>query len=386
MIKYINKSVVKNKTILLKVDFNINLNKKGHFKIKAVLPTIDFLIKNGAKKIVLMTHLGRPKGREMKLSTKLIKKQVEEVIGRKVSFLDNYSKKDKIEKSEKGSIFLLENLRFWPEENKNTKSFAKSLASLGDVFVNDAFGVSHRNQASSSAIVNFLPSYGGLLLKEEIKNLDKVRKNFKKPLVLVLGGAKIASKLPLLQKFSKSAQYILLGGGVANSVLESLGWEMGRSLSDPDLAEELIKDPSFQKKVVLPEDFLVAKSLKSKKSEKRYFWDIKEKEMALDIGPEAIKNFKEIISNAKTIIFNGPLGYTPNPIFEKSTKEIAKAISKSSAFSVVGGGDTVNVLSSFKMVKKFGFVSTGGGAMLEYLAGKDLPALKSLGLSKNKKM
>lgn len=388
MIKYIKKTDIKNKVVLLRVDLNVDLskaNKEDSFRLQSISPTIDFLIQSGAEKIILMSHLSRPKGEDKKLSLKNILKKLENALDKEVIFLDGYpttlKNKQKISQSARGSIFLLENIRFWPGEAKNSETFAKDISQLADVFINDSFATCHRKQASLVAITKFLPSFGGLLLKKELTNLSKIKdanKKIKRPLVLILGGVKISDKLPILEKFSNTADYILLGGGPANSVLTAFNWPTGKSLADKLTGEKIIKNINFLKKLVLPEDFLIAQSVKARKSIKRSFWEIKEKEIALDIGPDSIKVFEEIISFAGTVVWNGPLGYTPNDVFGISTKKIAQAIAKSSALSIVGGGDTIEVLAKLKLLNKFNFVSTGGGAMLHYLADEEMPGLDAL--------
>ena len=260
-----------------------------------------------------------------------------------------------------GSIFLLENLRFLPGEEKNDEKFAKQLASLGDLYINDAFAVSHRANASVEAITKFLPSYAGLLMEKEIENLNKAIKKPKKPFVIILGGAKISDKLGIIKNFKQKADKFLIGGGIANTFLVAEGLPIGNSIFEEKMvpeAKKLLKLP----KIILPVDYAI------------------ENKKILDIGPQTVENYASIIKKAKTIIWNGPMGYFENPKFAKASKAIAEAVIKSKAFVVIGGGETTAIIHNSKFIihnSKL-FISTGGGAMLEYLAGKKLPGIEAL--------
>ncbi len=373
---------VKNKKVFVRVDFNIDLDKDGKilsdFRVRAVIPTIKFLLEAGADKIIMASHLGKPKGKEEKLSLKSIAGYLGGLLGKDVLFLDDCigeKIKQEINNSPTGSVILLENLRFYEGEENNDEQFAKQLADLADIYVNDAFGVCHRANASVVAITKFLPSYAGLLLEREIENLNKVRDNFEKSLVLILGGAKISTKLPLIKKFSEKADNILLGGGLANTVLKARGGEIGKSLFEPELLSEAAM---LSGNIIMPIDFLVGNSLKDNQARVVSVEKVVENDWILDIGPNSLDNFINIIQNAKIIIWNGPLGYFENPIFAKGTNSIIKAISESRAFSVVGGGETLLALEKTKAFDKMNFVSTGGGAMLAYLSDEEMPGLKFL--------
>jgi phosphoglycerate kinase len=369
-------------TCLLRVDFNIQ-SPKDIFRLEAALPTIKFLIKKRAK-IVLLSHRGRPKGYDRTLSLKPIAKIFSRLLKKPIKFIDFnigtpdlpkltsilkrsdvLKLKNQISTASVGSIFLLENLRFLPAEEKNSTKLAKQLASLGTIYINDAFAVSHRKNASVVAIAKFLPSYAGLLLEKELKNLDKAIKKPRQPLVLIMGGAKISDKINLIKKFLTKAKYILIGGGLANTMLKARGIDIGDSLFEPRMitsAKRLLK----YKKIILPNDLLVHRN------------------KILDIGHLTIERFSEIINKAKTIIWNGPMGYFEDKRFTKGSIAIVNAIIKNKAFAVVGGGETTALFTSaisnyqFLISKKRLFVSTGGGAMLEYLAGKKLPGIKVL--------
>jgi len=383
--KFINEAEIKNKKILLRVDFNVDLDENGKilsdFRMRAVLPTINYLIENGASKIIVISHLGEPKEREGKLSLRPVAEHLSQLLNKPVLFLaDCIGDKIKKEINQAGdaALLFLENLRFYPEEKKNDEQFAKELASLADIYVNDAFGVCHRNNASVSAVTKFLASFGGLLLKKELENLNKVMVSPVKPLVLILGGAKISTKLPLIKNFSGLADKILLGGAIANTFLKANGFGVGRSLVENEMIAEAAQIGSAKTELVLPGDFLVGESTAASKAVVRRLGAVGEGEWILDIGPVSVQMCVDIIQKAKTIIWNGPMGYFENPIFSEGTKEILKAIVGSSAFSVVGGGDTLTVLEESGLLEKISFVSTGGGAMLSYLAQEEMPGLKAL--------
>jgi phosphoglycerate kinase len=391
MIQFIsNRLNFKNKKVLLRVDYNVEIkNNKivDDFRIRKSLKTINFL-KNKAKVVILMSHLGDPKGFDEKFSLKLVASHLSKILNRKIYFITDFENYKKIIDSlPKGSIVLLENLRFHKGEKENSKSFAQKLANLGDIYINDAFSVSHRNNASVCKITEFLPSYGGLLLKEELKNLEKIKNNFKKPFVVILGGAKLKDKLPLIKNFLKTSDYILIGGGMANTFLKSQNIEIGRSLVDSSLLE-ISKKLLKNKKIILPIDFIISSNYRNIKIFNPFKDKISKSEAILDIGPETVLKFSNLISKAQTIFFNGPLGYFENKNFAKGSLKIAQSILKNKkALKVVGGGETIALFnqttSNLEKIPNL-FVSTGGGAMLEYLANKKLPALEALKISKIK--
>ena len=381
--KLVKTAEIKNKKVFLRVDFNVDLDERGNilsdFRIKAAIPTIQYLQTVGADKIIIASHLGKPKGKEEKLSLKYVAEHLGKLLNQSIVFLsDCYGEeiKAEIEKTPKQSVIVLENLRFYEEEEKNDVDFAKKLANLADVYVNDAFGVCHRENASIAAITGFLPSFAGLLLEKEIENLNRVKDSFEKPLVLILGGAKISTKLPLIKKFLDKADKILLGGGLANTILKARGKEIGKSIFESELLGEAQK-LNFDN-IILPNDFLIGNSLQDNQTRVVAADNIGLDDWVLDVGPDSLNQFLEIIKTAKTIIWNGPLGYLENPVFAKATEEIIKAIANSQAFSVVGGGETLLALERTKSFEKMSFVSTGGGAMLSYLSGEELPGLKYL--------
>lgn len=373
----LSKKDLENKTCLLRVDLNVlefARRQNIHPRVLAILPTIEFLIKNGAK-VIILSHRGRPKTvQSSKLKVEnykqfslkpfteilsfLLKKPMHFIDLKEFGFLDKI--KGKIRNSTAGSVFLLENLRFWPGEEKNDVKFAQKLAFLGDFYVNDAFAVSHRKNASVAAITRFLPSCAGLLLEKEIKNLSAIMKNPKKPMVVVLGGAKTSDKIGVIKNLYKKTDYFLLGGGLANTIFAAQGIPIGDSLYERKIdAGKIMRQ--FGKKIFLPADVAV------------------EKRKILDIGPKAIEKYSKIIKNAKTAVWNGPMGYFENSRFANGSEAIAEAITANKkSFSIIGGGETISLMSNIKRKTPNVFLSTGGGAMLEYLSGKKLPGLEAL--------
>ncbi len=326
---------LRNKICLLRLDFNTEDN----WRMDASLPTIRFLLAK-CKSVVILSHKGRPAGFDNSLSMRPISKILSRKLKKQAVFVPHFRFQEignLVRSSPKGSLFLLENLRFLNGEAENSGTLAGHLSRLGDIFVNDAFAVSHRSNASVVAITKFMPSYAGLELEAEIENLSRVMKNPKRPLVVVLGGAKIADKLRVYDNLKSRASAFLIGGALNDALIAKLD----------------------KPKIVLPSDFL------------------KDGGMVRDIGPETVKKFCEIIKGAKTVIWNGPLGDIGDRRFKKGTAEIAKCVVKKK-FSIAGGGETVMFLKKMKLAEKIGFISTGGGAMLDFLAGKKLPGIEAL--------
>lgn len=398
MIRFItSKTRLENKTVLLRVDFNVNI-KNGKiiddYRVQRVLPTIKFLLKK-AKKVIVVSHRGSfEKENDYTLSLAPIAEHLSRLIGRKVYFfsMDLAAVGQIIQGLPPGSLALLENIRWQEGERENSVHLAKKLAAFAEVFVNDAFGESHRKVASLVAITRYLPSFGGLLLQEEIKHLDILKEKAKRPFVVILGGAKLKTKLPLIRSFLKNADYILLGGGLANTFLKAKGVEIGKSVHDDSFlqnAKALLKN----RKILIPVDWIIAKSLLSKEKELRAS-GLSNKEYILDIGPKTIQQYKDIIAKAQTIFWNGPMGFVENPVFRIGSEAVLNAIlANKKADKVVGGGDTIELIFNYsretrpRMVKRLLiapklFLSTGGGAMLSYLAGQKLPGIEALKKSK----
>jgi phosphoglycerate kinase len=341
--KRIQEADIKNKKVLLRADFNVaveNGKAKETFKIAACKDSVAYLLRQGAK-VALVSHLGRPEGNaDPEFSLAQIKGDIEKILGIKIVFIgDCIGEKVKtgLENLAGGEVMLLENVRFYPGEEANDANFSQQLAENFEVFVNDAFSVCHRDQASVTGVTKFLPSFAGLWLQKEIENLEKVKNAPEHPAVAIIGGAKIETKLPLINNFEAKYDHILVGGKIANEA------------ADQGL--------QFSEKVVLPVDSAPGK---------------------LDIGPETIEKFKNIISSAKTIVWNGPVGKFEEKPNDTGTVAILEAVISSGAYSLMGGGESVEILEERGDMDKISFVSTGGGAMLEYLSGNNLPGIEAL--------
>lgn len=382
----IDKKQVENKSVFLRVDFNVPLTKNNDllsdYRIEAALPTIQYLIKQKAK-IVLATHLGNPEGFDESLSTDKLLAALKNLVGVKISKASdfNFSELKKLtSRLQGGDILLLENLRFHKGEVGNDADFAKSLSELAEIYVNDAFGVIHRAHASIVSLPKFLPSYAGFLMDKEVKILGEVFESKVRPLTFVVGGGKATTKDKFLKKIVKEADFILIGGVLANVFLKSKGYIIGRSKAD----EKSIKFVSGLKfkpgQLVLPDDFITGDIIdESARTRVVDRLGIKDREYFLDIGPESLKKFAAVIEKSKIVIWSGPLGYYEVSKFAQGTLTLGKILAFSKAQKIIGGGDLIAALSEFVKGKKFDHVSTGGGAMLEFLAGERLPGLEALG-------
>ena len=380
-----------NKKILLRLDLNVPLidNKiTDSTRIDKIIPTLKFLMSQNTK-IIIISHVGRPKGEvvnelslgpicdnlKIKLSQniKLISKNIKEI-----------SSKDLFD-SDDEKIVMLENIRFYPEEEKNNPKFAKQIASLADIYVNDAFSCSHRAHASIDEITNFLPCYSGLQLDLEVDALKKITSEIKKPITCIIGGSKVSTKINIIKNLIPKFDNIIIVGGMANNIIKYMGNNIGESLqeenSDTIIKEIISLSETENCKIIYPQDALVGKNLNGNPQTKELS-EISSDEMILDIGPKTIGIIKDIIDKSNTILWNGPAGYFENPSFANGSIEIAKKIIENNKsnkiYSVAGGGDTVSLLNSLNAVNDFNFVSTAGGAFLEYLEGKELPGIKAL--------
>ena len=390
--KTLNDINFQNKTVLLRADLNVPLDDQlkitNTARIRGFAPTAKKIIEAGGK-IVLISHLGRPKGEaNPKFSLKSVQEEVAEETGTTVHFAADCigDEAERMAKELKGGeILLLENLRFHAGEKSGDSEFAKKLAGLADIYVNDAFGTAHRAHASMVAVADLLTEKAaGLLMEKEIEYFEKALVNPKRPLCVVLGGAKISSKLPVLQNLSGKADAIIIGGAMANTFLAQAGADVGTSLYEPEMFGEvagllkILEDNSC--KLHLPIDFKVAKAFSATAADATVAAnEIPVDMMALDIGPKSAKNFAEVIMGMATIVWNGPMGACENPAFAEGTLALTKAIADSSALSVVGGGDTVAAVEQMKLAEHFDFLSTGGGAFLELMEGKELPGIVALG-------
>jgi len=378
---------ISGQSVLMRVDFNVPINEGkilDDFRIQRVLPTIKFLKEKKVKRIILISHLGQPTSSDQKqFSLQPVVSCLERLLEEKVSFITTLvgkGLKEEIEELPGNSIILLENIRFYKEEKENNKDFAKELAEIADCFVNEAFSVCHREAASLCAITEFLPSYSGILLEQELINLDRITQKAEHPLVVILGGAKIKDKISVIEKFKDKADYILLGGLMANTILKANGFCIGESLYDEGAFAQAEKMGIGKAELILPSDFMVLD--KDNKMQTKESGNISESDKIFDIGPKTCNTFSRIVLKAKTVFFNGPMGKFEQEGFSNGTNKIIDAIIKNKlAFSIIGGGETITCLKSFN--PKFQgsdstFFSTGGGAMLKYLAGEPLPGLMAL--------
>jgi len=388
----LNKNLnLEGKKVLLRVDLNVPM-KNGAIteisRIEKIIPTINLLLEKQAK-IIIISHIGRPKGKVVKeMSLKPISEKLSSLLKREVLFNEDLISENtalEINKISNGSIIMLENIRFNEGEELNDSEFSKKISDLGDVYINDAFSCSHRSHASVEGITKYIPSYFGLQIIEEISALKKITSEIKKPVSLIIGGSKISTKIKIINNLIKKFNNIIIVGGMANTMLKHTGTNIGKSICENDcttLIKEIIENSKkYNCEITIPKDVIVSKSLDGTGKEKNIN-QIEENEMILDIGTKTISSIETIINNSKTVLWNGPAGYFENPNFQNGTKKILELISKKTKndkiFSVAGGGETVAAINKFKKFDSFTFVSTAGGAFLEYLEGKTLPAIKAL--------
>ncbi len=375
----------RDKRTIVRCDFNVPIKDKkivDNFRIKEILPTINYLIEEKAK-IILISHLDSPKSKDKKYSLRPIAQELKKLLGKKVRFLNDCQGREvekQVNNMKPGEVILLENLRFYSEEEKNDISFAKSLAKLGDIYISEAFGVCHRKHASVYILPKLIPSGIGFLFGKEITSLSRIRRNPDRPFVVIIGGAKISSKIKMVEKFLPKADYILLGGKIANIILTVKGICLGRAWPEKDIVKIVEKIKLTDSKIYLPVDVLVSPDEKTGEYIRATGPALVRKEEGIfDIGPETIEIFEKIIRQAKTIIWAGTLGLAENEKFSKGTKSIAKAISRNyDAFTIAGGGDTMKFLNQFGLADSFSYTSTGGGAMLNYLAEQEMPGIEAL--------
>ena len=383
------------KKVLIRVDFNVPLNQ--HFevtddtRIRSAIATISKVLDSGGA-VILMSHLGRPKnGPEERFSLKHIIKNLEGNCGRTVQFADDCLGEDAVEKAASlnaGEVLLLENLRFYREETKGDVAFAKKLSQLGEVYINDAFGTAHRAHASTTIIAQFFPNdkLFGYLIEKEIESVSKVLKSNTKPVTAIVGGAKVSSKIVIIKNLLDKIDYLIIGGGMAYTFAKALGGNVGSSLIESDFLETAKEILATAKEknttVLLPKDSVAANAFDNDAERQICSTDnILDGWMGLDIGKNAIEDYKACILNSKTILWNGPMGVFEMENFQEGTLAIAKAVAratKEGAFSLVGGGDSVAAVNKYKLANEVSHVSTGGGAMLEYLEGKELPGIAAI--------
>lgn len=386
--KYIDDVTISHKTVLLRVDFNVSINHNqtiaDDVRIQQSLPTIEYLLKHN-NKIIIMAHLGEPEKRNPESSLHLVAKRLHEYLPKhKVTLVEDFLTDDhQLKAQEEDEILMLENIRFYPGEQANDPEFAKQLAALGNVYVNDAFGVSHRKAASLVGLPPLLPSYAGLLMKKEITMLEKLMKHPYKPFIAIVGGKKISTKIKFITKLTTYADYVLLGGGLANTFLVALGHKVGGSIiakDDIDQAKHILNLAKREKtEILLPTDVIVGKDLESRTSMVRRVDQVEDDEKILDIGPDTQAAFGAAINEAKTIVWNGPVGYMENPEFKRGTDFLYYAIThNTTAISVLGGGDTLAAINKKEYLNKITHISTGGGAMLEFIENGTLPGIEAL--------
>lgn len=379
---------VSGKRVLVRVDYNVPMNTElkivDDTRIVETLPTINYLLEHGAK-VIICSHLGRPNGQvNNKMSLRPVLARLSKLLDKPVSFAEDIkdsSTKELVSKMKDGDVLMLENIRFYPEEEKNNEAFAKSLASLADIFVLEAFGTAHRKHASTYGVAKHIPAVCGFLVEKELKIFHNVLNRPDRPFVAILGGAKVADKLPVVENLIDKVDTILIGGGMAYTFIKAIGGNVGQSILDNtkiDLAKELL-DKAKEKgvKIVLPVDNVGAKEFSEDAETKNFssgFFD--DNYQGMDIGPKTIKTFKKYIKKAKTIIWNGPVGVYEYETFKKGTNKIAKYVAKSKATSIIGGGDSIAAVQALGVAKKVTHLSTGGGASLMLLQGKQLPCVE----------
>ena len=387
----INEKHLNNKKILLRLDLNVPLEKgkiSDTTRIDKIIPTLNFLIKEKAK-IIILSHVGRPKGKIVReLSLEPIREELQKKLNKKVKLITENIKEIKNKKffdNYNEEILILENIRFYSEEEKNDNKFAQHLSCLGDIYVNDAFSCSHRAHASIHEIAKFMPSFSGLQLDLEVDALTKITLQITRPITCIIGGSKISTKINVIKNLITKFDNLIVVGGMANNFIEFFGNNIGKSIKEKNcnsLIQEIIAiSKKEQCKIIYPKDVMVSKDLNGT-SQKKELNEILSDEMILDIGPKTINDIINIIDKSKTILWNGPAGYFENPNFANGSIKIAEKIIENykanKIFSVAGGGDTVSLLSNLNAIDNFNFVSTAGGAFLEYLEGKNLPGINAL--------
>ncbi len=378
-----------NKRVLLRLDLNVPLNNNqitDSTRIDKILPTLNYLLDRKCK-IIVISHIGRPKGQvDKKLSMKPVIDYLSNKLNQKIKLIEdsifNINPKT-IFKNHENKLVFIENIRFYEQEENNDTTFAMTLAKFGDIYVNDAFSCSHRDHASVTKITKFIPSYCGLQMNTEINALKKVTSDIKRPITCIIGGSKISSKISVIKNLIPKFENLIIVGGMANSILKYMGHEIGKSIKENNC--ELIIQEIFSLakknncKIYYPKDVVVGKNLEGNASIKNLF-EVSKDDLILDIGPLTIKEIKSIISDSKTVLWNGPAGYFENQNFANGSIEIANEIvsQKQKIYSVAGGGDTIAILNKSKTFEHFDFVSTAGGAFLEYLEGKEIPGITAL--------
>ncbi len=389
MKKTIRDIELKGKRVLIRCDFNVPLDSNQNItddtRIRAALPTLEYMVTQGAK-VVVMSHLGRPKGKAAaEFSLAPVAVRLAELLGKQVEFADSDvvvddSVKEKVAGLKDGDVLLLQNVRFRKEETDNEPGFAKELASLGDVFVQEAFGTAHRAHASTAGVADYLPCVSGFLIEKEVKFLGSALHNPQRPFIAIMGGAKVGDKIKVIENLLTKVDTLIIGGGMTYTFYKAMGLEIGTSILDADnidLAKMLLeKATSLNVKLLLPVDIVCADEFSNDAKYQTYSRDqIPSDMMGLDIGEETVKLYSEEIAKAKTVVWNGPMGVFEMENFAKGTKAIAEALATSDATTIIGGGDSAAAVEQFGLADKMSHISTGGGASLEFLEGKILPGI-----------
>ncbi|TAL39003.1 MAG: phosphoglycerate kinase [Spirochaetes bacterium] len=390
-IKYLKDLELKGRRALIRVDYNVPYDKEMNItddtRITATLPTLNYCIEEGAK-VILISHLGRPDGKVVpKMSLKPVALRLSQVLKKDVKFIDaplGDAVRDTVASMKEGDVALLENIRYYPEEEKNDEAFGKLLASLGDVYINDAFATAHRGHASNESITHYVKDCAaGTLLQDEIEYFNKAMKNPEKPTLAIVGGVKVSTKIEVLKHIMDRVDYLVIGGAMAFTFLKAKGVNTGKSLVEENYVQtardimELAKKHNVQ--ILLPVDAVIAPDMESGSKTSVVPIDNIPPDMAgFDVGPQSVALFRDVIMKSKTIIWNGPLGAFENAAFAGGTNMTAKAVAESGCLSVIGGGDSVSALNQSGYADKMSYISTGGGAFLEMLEGKTLPAIAAL--------
>ena len=382
MLRTLRKSNIKNKVVILRLDLNVPVfNNKilSDFRIIKSIPTIEYLLKNN-NKIIIISHFGRPKEGEYvkEYSLEKVSKRLSSKINLKVKLVKDWSNGIKFTDS---NVVMCENIRFQKGEKSNNTTLSKLIATLGDVYVFDAFGVAHRKEASTFGVTSFIDSYAGLLIEDEIKNINKLVTNTKSPLVTIISGAKVSTKLNLINSLINKTDYMIIGGGILNTFLAALNYNIGLSLYEKsfvDEAKKIIKSTNF-KKIILPIDVVCSDDRQLDNPQNKLISMVQSSDKILDVGKKTLSKYIDIVKNAKTVFWNGPLGYLEQKPYDFGTIQLSKAIASANNFSIIGGGDTIPIIEKLGIENDISCLSTGGGSLLKYIEGEKLPILEKLG-------
>ena len=382
MLRTLRKSNIKNKVVILRLDLNVPVfNNKilSDFRIIKSIPTIEYLLKNN-NKIIIISHFGRPKEGEYvkEYSLEKVSKHLSSKINLEVKFVKDWSNGIKFTDS---NVVMCENIRFQKGEKSNSTTLSKLIATLGDIYVFDAFGVAHRKEASTFGVTSFIDSYAGLLIEDEIKNINKLVTNTKSPLVTIISGAKVSTKLNLINSLINKTDYMIIGGGILNTFLAALNYNIGLSLYEKsfvDEAKKIIKSTNF-KKIILPIDVVCSDDRQLDNPQNKLISMVQSSDKILDVGKKTLSKYSDIVKNAKTVFWNGPLGYLEQKPYDFGTIQLSKAIASASNFSIIGGGDTIPIIEKLGIENDISWLSTGGGSLLKYIEGEKLPILEKLG-------